>query len=256
MKLSAVILAKNEEKNITRCIKSIDFCDEIIVVDDYSTDKTKAIAESLGAVVFQRELKEDFSRQRNFGLQQANGDWIVYIDADEIVSGDLKKEIKSVLREDNDLTSYRLRRRDYFWEHEMRFGETAEARNKGVIRLIKKGKNRWFGLVHEEYIADDRIGRLNSFVNHYPHPTIKAFIASVNFYSTLRAKELLKDGKTANVFQLILFPLGKFIFNYFFKCGWLDGSAGFVYSFMMSFHSFLVRAKMIQVQFSHDQHSF
>lgn len=252
MKLSAVILAKNEEKNIARCIKAIDFCDEVVVVDDFSTDNTRDIAARLKAKVIQHKLNDDFSRQRNFGLQQASGDWVVFIDADEVVTPALKKEIRTVLETDPDLTAYRLRRRDFFWGRELRYGETTEARNRGVIRLVKKGKHRWFGIVHERYIADNRIGRLKGFVDHYPHPTIKAFLQSINFYSTLRANELIKEGKTANVFQLVLFPLGKFIYNYCCKCGCLDGAAGFVYSFMMSFHSYLVRAKMIQAQLSHD----
>lgn len=246
MTISAVILAKNEEKLIGQCIKSINFCDEVIVIDDYSTDKTKTIAESLGVKVLQRKLDGDFSKQRNFGIDHASGDWIIFIDADEIVSHDLKIEIKEVITKGTDLSSFRLRRRDYFWDNEMRFGETAEARNKGIIRLVRKGKNRWFGNVHEKYIPNDRIGRLNSFVDHYPHQSIKEFITSVNFYSTLRARELYKHGKRANVFQLILYPFGKFIYNYFIKLGFFDGPAGFVYSFMMSFHSFLVRAKLLQ----------
>jgi len=246
MKISAVILAKNEGKLIAQCIKSIDFCDEIVVIDDFSSDKTISIAESLGAKVFQRKLDSDFSKQRNFGLEKANSDWIIYIDSDEVVSEELKKEIKNVLIEDNNLTSYRLRRRDYFWNTEMRFGETAQARNQGVIRLIKKGRNRWFGSVHEKYIASDQIGQLNGFVNHYPHQTVNEFINSVNFYSTLRAKELFKEGKKANIFQLIFYPFGKFIYNYILKRGFLDGYSGFVYCFMMSFHSFLVRAKLLQ----------
>lgn len=246
MTITAVILAKNEEKLIAQCIKSTNFCDEIVVIDDFSSDKTKSIAESLGAKVFQRKLEGDFSKQRNFGLDKANSDWIIYIDADEIVSEELKKEIKNVIIDDIYLTSYRLRRRDYFWNREMRFGETVQLRNQGIIRLVKKGRNRWFGNVHEKYIASDQIGQLNGFVNHYPHQTINEFISSVNFYSTLRAKELFKEGKKANIFQLIFYPFGKFIYTYVLKRGFLDGYSGFVYCFMMSFHSFLVRAKLLQ----------
>jgi len=246
MSITAIILAKNEEKLIGQCIKSIDFCDEIIIIDDFSTDKTKSIAENAGAKVFQHKLNDNFSQQRNFGIEKANSDWVIFIDTDEILNEDLKEEIKNIVSRDGDLSSYRLRRRDYFWNHEMRFGEIIEARNNGIIRFIRKGKNRWFGNVHEKYIADNRIGRLNGFINHYPHQTIKEFIISVNFYSTLRAKELYKQDKIMNIFQLIFFPFGKFIYNYFFRLGFLDSSAGFVYSFMMSFHSFLVRAKLLQ----------
>jgi len=93
MDLSAVILAKNEEENILQSIESVNFCDEIIVIDDYSKDKTTEIARNHGANVFRRRLNNDFASQRNFGLQKAKGEWVLFLDADERVSENLKKEI-------------------------------------------------------------------------------------------------------------------------------------------------------------------
>lgn len=100
--------------------------------------------------------------------------------------------------------------------------------------------------MHEEFVCQGLVGRLESLLNHYPHPTVKDFLKEINYYSTLRAKELLEQRKSANIFSIIFYPLGKFVFTYFLKLGFLDGPAGFGYAFMMSFHSFLVRAKLYQ----------
>ena len=119
-------------------------------------------------------------------------------------------------------------------------------RNLGIIRLIKKGSGKWFGKVHEEFRSDGQIGRLDSFLNHYPHPTVKEFLKEINFYSTLRARELRDQGEQASIWKVIFFPFTKFVLTYFIKLGLLDGPAGFAYAFFMSFHSFLVRAKLYQ----------
>ena len=89
-----------------------------------------------------------------------------------------------------------------------------------------------------------RIGKFENCINHYPHQTLKEFIEYINHYSSLRAEELYNQGKKVNVFEIVVWPLGKFVYNYFINLGFLDGPQGFVYAFMMSFHSFLARAKL------------
>jgi glycosyltransferase involved in cell wall biosynthesis len=246
MKLSAVILTKNEEKNIERCLKSLDFCDEIIIVDDSSTDKTLEKIRKINpdAKILQRKLNNDFANQRNFGLEKSNNQWVLFIDADEVVSEDLRSEIVS-LKFDQD--AYYLRRRDFFWGRELKFGETKKVRDLGIVRLVKKDSGKWMGNVHEVFYTAKNTGHLNGFLDHYPHTTLKEFIGDVNNYSQIRAEELYTRGVGTNIFEIVFFPLGKFIYNYFFNLGFLDGPAGFCYSFMMSFHSYLVRAKLYQL---------
>ncbi len=253
MKISAVVLTKNEEKNIERCLKSIDFCDEIIVVDDYSTDRTIEIVRKIYVgvgldrpiyKVFQRKLNNDFAAQRNFGLGKASNEWVLFIDADEVVSENLKLEIKNLKFETD---AYYLKRRDYFWNQELKFGEVKKVRDLGIVRLIKKNSGTWMGSVHEVFHTAKKVGQLDSFLNHYPHPTLKEFIQDVNYYSSIRAEELFNRETKTNVFEIVFFPFGKFIYNYFLNLGFLDGPAGFTYAFMMSFHSFLVRAKLYQL---------
>lgn len=249
--LSAVVLTKNEEENLKGCLSSLNFCDEIIMIDDFSTDGTLAIAKKAKTKIFQRKLNGDFSSQRNFGLKKARGDWVLFVDADERVSKPLREEIERLMRSINKGKSrnvaYYIKRRDFWWGRELRYGETRKVRNKGLIRLVKRNSGQWIGKVHESYMAKGPVGRLRSFLDHFPHPRLKDFISEINFYSSLRAKELFLKGKKTNIIEIVLFPSVKFILNYLLYLGFLDGGPGFVYAFMMSFHSFLVRAKLYQL---------
>jgi glycosyltransferase involved in cell wall biosynthesis len=255
MKITAVVLTKNEEKNIEGCLRSIDFCGEIIIIDDYSTDNTKNEIlkiknqnDKLNIKIFEKHLNNDFAAQRNFGLSKASNDWVLFIDADEEITQELKKEIVSLLHgsvvKEN---AFYLRRRDFFWKKELKYGEVSQIRQIGLIRLILKNSGRWMGSVHEVFHTANKIGQLNGYLNHYPHPTLKEFINDINYYSTIRAEELFARDVKTNILQIMLFPFGKFAYNYFLKLGFLDGPAGFTYAFMMSFHSFLVRAKLYQL---------
>ena len=265
MKLSAIVLTKNEEENINRCLKSLDFCDEIIIVDDYSTDETisqieniknkilpkldKTSDDKLEIKIFQKKLNDDFSSQRNFAMEKARGEWILFLDADEEVSFDLKNEIKKIIEGDNQIKAYYIKRRDFWWGRELKFGEVLKVRNQGLIRLVKKNSGLWQGKIHEKFILFSKkfkTAKLKNFINHFPHQSIKEFLKEINFYSTLRAKELLENGRKTNIFEITFFPLAKFLLNYFLYFGFLDGAAGFGYAFLMSFHSFLVRVKLYQ----------
>ena len=258
MKLSAVVLTKNEEKNIERCLKSLDFCDEIIIVDDYSTDNTKnqiskikSQNNKLNIKIIEKHLNNDFASQRNFGLNKASNEWVLFVDADEEVSIELKKEILGLDsrlsgNDKNINNSYYIKRSDYFWDQELKYGEIKKVRERGIVRLVKKNSGIWMGSVHEIFHTAKNVGQLTGFLNHYPHPTLKEFINDVNYYSSIRAEELFNRGTRTNIFEIIFLPMVKFIYNYFFNLGFLDGPAGFTYAFMMSFHSFLVRGKLYQ----------
>lgn len=241
--LSAVILTKNEEKNIQRAIKSIKIItviNVITVIDDGSTDKTIEIAKKLGAVVISHPLANDYAAQRNFALQNAPTDWILFLDADEEITPELAKEIEN-LPEDSSYSAYNFKRIDTFWNTKMLHGE---AGNCFVPRLVNKTKGNFVRPVHEEWNGTAPTKNLSGVLDHFPHPTIKEFVEEVNTYSDLNSDYFVKAGKRTNVLDILFTPLLKFIYTYFVKFGFLDGVAGFVYSFMMSFHSFLSRAKL------------
>ena len=243
MKISAIILTKNEEIKIEDTIKSLLFCDEIIVVDDESSDETVKKAKHAGAIVFNHAKNKEFAGQRNWAMKQAKNEWVLFIDADEDVSENMKNEIIKLLPEEN-VSAYKIPRRDFFWNTELKFGETRKVRTEGIIRLMRKGSGVWIGAVHETFVTAGQINKLHTYINHHSHESISSFIEDINTYSTLRAIELAQQGRKVSTFELILFPTGKFIYTYLFLGGFIDGPAGFVYSFLMSFHSFLVRAKL------------
>lgn len=245
--ISAVVLTKNEENNIVECLKLLKWCDQIIVIDDNSEDRTVEIAKKLGAKVFIHLLDGDFSQQRNFGLFKSKNDWVLFIDADERVTEALASEISNLIHStssgqiSNQYDGFYIRRRDFMWGRELKYGETG---NIKLLRLAKKNKGKWEGKVHEEWKVKGRIGELKNPILHYPHQTITEFLKEVNFYTDIRAKELYEKGVKVNFFSIISYPKLKFFNNYFLKLGFLDGTAGLVHALMMSFHSFLVRGKL------------
>jgi len=243
MKITTIILTKNEEDSIAKAIHSVRFSQEVIVVDDASEDKTKEVAQKEGARVVAHASNGNFAQQRNWAMEQAKTDWILFIDADEELSKEAQSELDQMTGESG-IVAYAIPRRDFFWQTELKYGETKKARTQGIIRLIRKGQGKWEGAVHEEFIPTQTEKKIQGFINHYSHDTLASFITDINTYSTIRAKELSLMGKKTNVVKIVFVPFGKFLYTYFFLGGFRDGAAGFVYSFVMSFHSFLVRAKL------------
>ncbi len=240
--ISAIILAKNEETSIADAIESVSFCSEVIVIDNDSTDKTGSIAKKSGAVV-KHVSSSDFSYLRNEAMKYAKHDWLLYIDADERVSDKLAKEVVKAVKESH-FTAYALRREDVFWNTKLHHGETRQAYTKGIVRLVKKGSGTWKGKVHETFVTDKSVGKLKNVLTHHSHSGVSDFLDDVNNYSTLRAQELFDTGRKTNFLDIFFTPLGKFVYTFFILQGFRDGPPGFVYSFMMSFHSFLVRSKV------------
>ena len=242
MNLSAVVLTKNEEENLRDCLESLKFCDEVIVIDDESKDKTVNIAKESGAKIFIRPLGGDFSAQRNLGLEKATNRWVLFVDADERVSQKLEEEIlDEINRPGNPHVGYYMRRDDYLWGKKLKFGETA---NLLFLRLARKSGGKWERCVHEVWKVTGRTKTLNSPLLHYPHQTLREFIKDINFHSDLDVDAKKKEGKKSNLMKIIFWPRGKFINNWIFRLGFLDGNRGFMLALMMSFHSFLSWSKL------------
>ena len=244
--LSSVILARNEEKKIGRAIASVSFCDEVVVIDDNSSDLTPNIAKNMGALVYNRALDNDFSGQRNFGLSKAKGNWVLFLDADEEVSKDLANEIlKKVTDSKNPYDGFYLKRRDNIWGKNLNYGENG---NTKLLRLAKKGNGEWVREVHETWNIKGRIGTLDNYFLHYSHQTLREFIDHVNYMSTLHARSNMKEGKKSTLVKIILWPKLKFINNYILRGGFRDGIYGFVVALIMSFHSYLAWSKIWLMQ--------
>lgn len=246
--ISAVVLTKNEEKNIAECLKSLTWCDEVIVVDDYSKDDTRAKCQNsdVKCQVFQRHLSDDFAAQRNFGLEKARGEWVLFVDADERISPALASEIQHTTnniqqREDG----FYLKRRDFIWGKELKHGEVGNVR---LLRLAKKGVGKWKKRVHEVWDVKGKTSMLENPILHYPHQTLREFVAEVESYSTLHAKTHLEEGRRSSVLKIVFYPIFKFLDNWGLKFGFLDGTPGFLVAKMMSFHSFLAWSKLWLMQ--------
>jgi glycosyltransferase involved in cell wall biosynthesis len=240
--ISVVILTKNEDNNIAACLESVAWCDERIVIDDHSTDKTVTIAQKKGAKVFSHLMSDDFSDQRNFGLEKATGDWVFFVDADERVSSALWFEIMQHTSESLDGSmGFYIKRFDTMWGGILRHGEMG---NTKLLRLAKKNAGKWKGKVHEVWQISGKTLTLKNHLDHYPHPTLATFLQEINFYTDLRATELFQKKITVNWFTILAYPKAKFLQNYFFRGGFRDGLPGFIVAMLMSFHSFLVRSKL------------
>ena len=175
----------------------------------------------------------DFAAARNKLLNDSKDDWILFLDTDEVISQELNNEILKLVQNDN-INGYYLKRDDYFFGRWLRFGETANVR---LLRLGRKGSGKWKNPVHEVWNISGPTGELKNPLLHYSHPTIKSCISKINQYTDIAAKD-----KKFNFFELI-YPIIKFIQNYFLRRGFLDGFPGFVMAYMMSLHSLIVRVK-------------
>jgi glycosyltransferase involved in cell wall biosynthesis len=240
--ISAVVLTHNEEKNIKDCLVSLSWCDEIIVIDDNSTDKTVDIIKKTKANLYVRALNNNFSDQRNFGLSKTKGEWVLFVDADERVTSQLWYEIMQHSNQSiNNEAGFYIKRQDYMWGRKLRYGETG---NVKFVRFAKKDAGKWEGAVHEEWKINGNLATLKNPLLHYPHKNIVNFLNEINHYTDIRAEELYN--KKVKLFwpTILIYPSAKFILNYIFKLGFLDGVPGLIFALIMSFHSFLVRGKL------------
>jgi len=248
--ISAIVLTKNDEKYIAKTLTGLTWCDEIIVIDDGSIDKTQEIVKKYTKNIFFRSLDNDFAAQRNFGLSKAKHEWVLFVDSDEMVSNKLKEEIESKLSDDQIIQSsnnqqktvgYYIKRTDYFIGNELKHGETSTVK---LLRLGRRNIGKWIRPVHEVWDIKGLTSTLKNPLTHYPHPTLSAFIADINRYTTINANHLYQKKVPIPFWHVIAYPLGKFLRNYIVLLGFFDGTAGAVHAILMSFHSFLTRAKL------------
>lgn len=242
--LAGVVITRNEEKNIARCLNSLQFCDEIIVVDAESTDRTREISEKLKAKVVSRPWT-NYSEQKNYAISLTDADWILSIDADEEVPPSLEKEILDSIASEN-YVAYSVPRKTLHSGRWIRWGGWYPNR---LVRLFKKENGKWEGDdVHEYWKAEGDIGQLGQDLVHYSFDSITDQVNRNNRYSTLGAVALKKSGKKFSLPKLFVKPLSKFIETYFLKLGFLDGYPGFIISVSASYSVFLKWAKLWEME--------
>ncbi len=245
MKISAIIIAKNEENTIADCIDSVLFCDEIIVIDNNSTDRTIEVAKRMGGKVFTAQ-GDDFSQLRNFGKEKATGDWIFYIDADERVTEELRSSIKKLLDKEYVYSAYRIKRKNFY------FGSIEWPYIERMERLFRKESLRgWRGKLHETPIVEGKIGNLSGYLLHYTHRDLTSMlektIAWSDFEAFLRFQSRHPKMTWWRFFRVML---TSFLDSYIRKKGYKAGTAGMVESIYQSYSMFVTYAKLWEMQMS------
>lgn len=232
--ISIVLMTRNEEINLEACLKSCSFADEIILIDDGSTDNTLSIAEKFGAKIFHRALNGDWASQQNFGIEQASQYWVMLMDADERVTSDLAEKLeKAAAGED---AAYLVQRHNKFKNI---YASHGTMRPDWVCRFVPKSCIRVFGQVHPEIrVSCPKKKLISEGFIHYPYRNWKSYFNKFNSYTSLSADKYLSNGKSVSFAKdIVLRPIWAFIKVYFLNLGFLDGKAGFIFSVNHAFYT-------------------
>jgi glycosyltransferase involved in cell wall biosynthesis len=243
--LSLIVITLNEENNIERCLKSVPFASDIVVVDSGSGDQTVAKAQALGAKVIVEPFR-GYGLQKNFAAEQAKCDWVLSLDGDEALSPELAAEIQKFLasgREDVD--AFSLPRLSYHLGRWIRHGGWHPDR---VTRLYHRRRAKWNSSPVHEGVEASKIEKMQNSILHWVFTDLTDQIETNNHYSTLGATALANKGQRFSFLKLLLKPLSKFIETYVVKAGFLDGTAGFVIAVGAAYSVFLKHAKLWEIQ--------
>jgi glycosyltransferase involved in cell wall biosynthesis len=225
VRLSAIVIVKDESRNIEACLDSLAFCDQRVVVDGGSEDGTACLAQAKGASVTIAKEWRGFGAQKNLALSLATGDWVLSVDADERVSEELAVEIRRVITEGL-AEGYEMPRLSTFCGRPMRHSGWYP---DYVLRLFRRGRARFSDdLVHERVICEGQIGRLKEPLTHHPVLRLEDSLSRMDRYSTARAEMIVNSGRRVSFFTGILRGWWTFIQTYFIRLGFLDGREGFL----------------------------
>lgn len=241
-KISAVVISKNAENLIEDCFKSLKFCNEIVVIDSGSTDKTLEIAKRYNTKIFEIQVS-DFSQMRNLGLQKAVNEWILYVDTDERVSSTLARNIKKATNSTN-FSAYRLKRKNfYFGNHEWPYIEKLE-------RLFKKDNLKgWFGKIHESSKVEGKIGALDGYLFHYTHRNLSSMVEKTIEWSKIEAEIRYKaNHPKMSWWRFPRVMTTAFLNSYIGQRGYKAGVIGLIESIYQSFSIFVTYARLWELQ--------
>lgn len=245
--VSCTVICFNEEDNIRAALESVKWCDEIVVVDSFSTDRTLEICREYTAQIHQRPWP-GFVEQKAFALSQAHFPWVLNLDADERVSPELRREIQSVLLHPNADGYYIPRLVYYLGRWWWRGGWYPDYR----LRLFRRDRVVWGGVdPHEKVILHGRSARLQSPMLHYTYRDIAAHLATINFFTGVAARELELRGQRATLADVFLRPLWRFVRFYVMRRGFMEGIAGLFVAQSAAFYVFAKYAKLWETTQAH-----
>jgi glycosyltransferase involved in cell wall biosynthesis len=240
--LTVIVITHNEELNISDCLDSVKWADEIIVVDSNSSDNTTGLAKQYTTKVFTKEWK-GYSEAKNFAIDQATNNWILSLDADERVTPELSKEINLILRNpESEYKAYEVGRRAYFLGKWIRHCGWYPGY---VVRLFKRQEGRYNeSRVHEKLQVNGNIGRLKNDLIHLTDRNLDHYFSKYNNYTSLAAQDLFENSRSFKITDIVFRPVLTFIKMYFLRFGFLDGIHGFVLSFLSASYVFTKYAKL------------
>jgi len=243
VKVTVAVITKNEEKIIARCLESARWADEIIVVDAFSKDRTVDIAKSFGAKVVQRNFTGAFADDRNAGNDNAKNDWVLHIDADDVITDGFRKKLEDVIAGKEDAVVYKFRRKNFFLGHSMDHGGF----HHYIPNLVNKRYVRYEGKIHEVPVYKGREGLIEADIEHYPFDSIEQFTGRQNRYTTIAAKHILDtEGLLSEKVikkNMINKSFKVFWKSYVKKQGYKEGVYGLVFGVLFAWINFLKWAK-------------
>ncbi len=230
--LTAIITTFNEEHNIEDVIKSVEFANEILVVDSFSTDNTTQIAKSMGATVIEHEYING-ATQKNWIIPQARNPWIILLDADERITAKLRTEITEILKTDPKESGFWIYRTFHFMGKLIKHSGW---QNDKVIRLFKRDLCRYNNLnVHEEIVTEGPVGFLKNKIEHNSYRSMDEYISKINRYASLQAIDYDSRVKRITIYHLVFKPFYRFLKHYIIQAGFMDGFPGFTISVVSAY---------------------
>jgi glycosyltransferase involved in cell wall biosynthesis len=247
MAITGLVITKNEADNIAGCLKSLSWCDELVVVDSFSNDATVEVAQQRGARIIQHEF-HDYGSQKQFAIQQAKHEWILMIDADERVTPELRDEIckRLQLHDDDEIGGYKIPMLDLMFGKYIYHGGWGRYYRTSLFR---KDRVSIHGGVHEKITASGIEKKLNNHLLHFSHFTIDHFLFKLNKYTSIEAKAAYAAGKRTNIINLLVLPVIVFCYKYFWKRGFLDGLHGYTLAVMLSMYHLVRHAKLLMLEY-------
>jgi glycosyltransferase involved in cell wall biosynthesis len=243
--LSVIIPAKNEADRIERCLKSVQFADEILVVDSFSTDDTVNLARRYGARVIQQEYRYSAS-QKNRSIPQAEHEWILLLDADEWIIPELQDEIQTLLKEGPACKGYAIPRINYYMGKRVRYSGW---QNDEVLRFFHRDSSSYEDKrVHAKLIVNGKTGRLSHPIHHNTYRSFQDVLRKVNRYSSWKAMDKVDKGEKASLASMFYKPAHAFFKSYLIKAGILDGKVGYIISVISAGSVFLRQVKIWRIR--------
>jgi glycosyltransferase involved in cell wall biosynthesis len=248
-KISALIITLNEELRIKSLIEDLDFVNEIIVIDSFSTDRTVAIAQSFDNVQVICNKFINYTSQRNFALDQAKYEWVFFIDVDEQLTSNLKTEIISSVNCQNPANAYLIYRTFMFKDLKLRFSGWQTDK---IFRLYNKSKCRYSEerFVHEKLKIDGTISVLKNKLIHYSYTNYDDYKMKMNRYGVLKANEKFKKGQKPSNLMLILHPTYTFLYRFLIRLGFLDGTKGIIICYLNAYSVYIRYKELNKITFS------